>query len=66
MKIHPVGAVFFHADGWIHGQTDIHGEADNSFSKFCERSEKLMANRSSIGMTCIGRFPSSVSDVENG
>jgi hypothetical protein len=66
MKIRPVGAVFFHADGRIHGQTDIHDEADNRFSQFCERSEKLMANRSSIGMTYIGRFPSSVSDVGNG
>jgi len=30
MKIHPVGAELFHADG--------HGEVKSSFSQFCERA----------------------------
>jgi len=33
MKISPVGAELFHADG----QTDIYDEANSRFSKFCER-----------------------------
>jgi hypothetical protein len=66
MKIRPVGAVFLHADGQIHEQTDMHGDADSSFPQFCERSYKLMANMPSIGMTYIGRIPSSVSEVEDG
>ena len=32
MKIHPVGAKLFHADG----QTDIPDEINSCFSKFCE------------------------------
>ena len=31
MKIRPVGAELFHADG----QTDTHDEADSRFSQFC-------------------------------
>jgi len=31
MKIRPVGAELFHADGW----TDRHDETNSRFSKFC-------------------------------
>jgi len=37
MKIHPVGAVFFHADG----QTRRLDEANSHFSQFGERALKL-------------------------
>jgi len=33
MKIRPLGAELFHADG----QTDVRDEADSRFSQFCER-----------------------------
>jgi len=38
MKIHPVAAELFRADGWTDsdGQTDIHDDANCRFSKFCE------------------------------
>jgi len=32
MKIHPVGAEFFHT----HRRTDRHDEANSHFSQFCE------------------------------
>jgi len=32
MKIHPVGAKMFHAEGW----TDGHDKANSRFSQFCE------------------------------
>jgi len=34
MKIGPMGAELFHADG----RTDIHEEVNSPFSKFCESS----------------------------
>jgi len=34
MKIRPVGAELFHADGWM----DRHEEANSRFSEFCERA----------------------------
>jgi hypothetical protein len=34
IKIRPVGAELFHADG----QTDGHDEANGRFSQFCERA----------------------------
>ena len=34
MKIRPVGAELFHADG----RTDRHNEANSHFSQFCERA----------------------------
>jgi len=34
MKIRPVGAELFHADGW----TDRHDEANSQFSQSCERT----------------------------
>jgi len=34
MKLHPVGAKLFHADG----RTDLHDEANSRFSQFCERA----------------------------
>ena len=37
MKMFPVGAELFHADG----QTDRHGEADSRFPQFCERDYEL-------------------------
>ena len=36
MKIRPVGAELFHADGL----TDVHGDANGRFSQFCERAYK--------------------------
>jgi hypothetical protein len=36
MKIHPVRAELFHADG----QTERHVEANRHFSQFCERASK--------------------------
>jgi hypothetical protein len=36
MKIHPVGAKFFHADG----QMERDSEADSRFSQFCEYTYK--------------------------
>jgi hypothetical protein len=42
MKIRPVGAELFHADGWTHRhadrQKDRHEEANSHFSQFYERS----------------------------
>jgi len=35
MKIRPVGAELFHAEG----RTDRHDETNNSFSQFCERAQ---------------------------
>jgi hypothetical protein len=37
MKIRPVGAELFHADG----QTDRHDEANSRFSQFCETRLKM-------------------------
>ena len=37
MKIRPVGAELFHADG----QMDRHGAANSRFSHFCERAQKF-------------------------
>jgi hypothetical protein len=36
MKIHPVGAELFHADGW----TDRHDEANSRFSQFYDAPQK--------------------------
>jgi len=42
MKIRPVGAELFHADGRTDGRTDrqtgSHVEANSLFSKLCERT----------------------------
>jgi len=38
MKIRPVGAELFRADGWIDRQTDRYDEANRCFSKFYERA----------------------------
>jgi len=38
MKIRPVGAELFHADGQKDEQTDRHDEANRRFSQFCERA----------------------------
>jgi hypothetical protein len=38
MKIRPVGAELFRADG----QTDRHDEDNSRFSQFCERTYKLL------------------------
>jgi hypothetical protein len=37
MKIRPVGAELFHADGCVAGR---HDEANSRFSQFCERTKK--------------------------
>ena len=36
MKILPVGAELFHADGRTDGRTDRHDEVNSPFSQFCE------------------------------
>jgi hypothetical protein len=41
MKILPVGAELFLADGRTEGQTDRHDEAKRWFSKFCERAQNV-------------------------
>jgi hypothetical protein len=41
MKIRPVGAELFHAEGW----TDGHDEANSRFSQFCERALKTVQHR---------------------
>ena len=41
MKIRPVGAELFHADG----RTDRHDEANSRFSQFCERANKNQSLR---------------------
>jgi hypothetical protein len=38
MKIRPVGAELFHADGQTGRQTDSHAKANSRFSQFCERA----------------------------
>jgi len=35
MKICPVGAELFHADGWKDGRIDRHDEANSRFSQLC-------------------------------
>jgi len=35
MKIPPVGAEFFHADGRAESQTSEYNETNSDFSKFC-------------------------------
>ena len=41
MKIPPVEAELFHADG----QTDVHEKANIRFSQFCERAQKKLKKR---------------------
>jgi hypothetical protein len=41
MKILPVGAELFHADG----RTDGHADADSRFSQLYERSQKYYGNK---------------------
>jgi len=36
MKIHQVGAKFFHADRRMDKKTDRHDKANSHFSQFCE------------------------------
>jgi len=38
MKIHPVGAELFYADGWMDGWMHKHDEANSRFSQFCKRA----------------------------
>jgi len=44
MKIRPVAAELFHADG----QADRHDEANSGFLQFCERAEKWR----DLGFSC--------------
>ena len=48
MKISPVGAELFRADG----QTDSHDEANNHFPQFPERVEKLI-KKENIGVQSV-------------
>jgi len=38
MKICPVGAEFFHAEGQTGKQTDEHDDANSRFTQSCERT----------------------------
>jgi len=40
MKIRPVGAELFHADG----RTNRHDEAQSRFSQFCERAQQTLGS----------------------
>jgi hypothetical protein len=40
MKVRPVGADLFHAEGRMDERTDGHVEANGRFSQFCERALK--------------------------
>ena len=44
MKIRPVGAELFHADG----RTDRHDDANRRFSQFCEKRLKAATETSSL------------------
>ena len=37
MKLYPLGAELFHADGQTYGEADGHDRANSCFSQFCER-----------------------------
>jgi len=50
MKIRPVGAELFHADG----RTDRHDEANSRFWQFCELAQKR--SRACIGNCCKDTF----------
>jgi hypothetical protein len=43
MKIRPVGAEMFHAEGQTDRQTDIHDKANGHFSQFCKRAQKFIS-----------------------
>jgi hypothetical protein len=45
MKILPVGAELFHADGRKDEWTDRPGEANSRFSQFCERAQEDSKNK---------------------
>jgi len=54
MKINPVGAELFHADGW----TKRHDEANSRFSQFCEPASKQLRHAvNTIHLTGSMRFP---------
>ena len=50
MKIHPVGAELFHADGW----TDTHDEANSGFSEFCARASETLNNQIKNNTAAVG------------
>jgi hypothetical protein len=54
MKMNPVGAGLFHADGRTQrekdGRTDRHDEANSRFSQFCEGAIKLTGAREYCGL----------------
>jgi hypothetical protein len=59
MKIRPLGAELFRADGRTDGSTDrqtdrqtgIHDEANSRFSQFCECAKKKTSGRIYLGTT---------------
>jgi hypothetical protein len=58
MKIRPVGAKLFHADGQMEG--DTHSEANGRFSQFCEHIYKgffftIIENQSSYNILYLVR-----------
>ena len=40
IKIHPVGAESYHADGQTYGEADRHDEANICLLQFCEHTER--------------------------
>jgi hypothetical protein len=46
MKIHPVEAELFHADG----QTERHDEANSFFLQFCEHAQKYQEEKQQKGV----------------
>jgi len=52
MKILPVGAELFHAEGW----TDRYNEANSRFSQFCEAPTRIHNSRWPVNLTVKWRF----------
>jgi len=53
MKIRPLGAELFQADGRTDGQTDRHDEANSCFAKFCDRAQNCLATTLTYGRSHI-------------
>ena len=54
MKIIPLGAELFRADGRTDRQTDRHDEANSTFSQFCESAYRFTFHLQSVFMCFVG------------